>query len=66
LQRLADAGKLTDIQNVGEKTAVVIAEALRGETPQYLQDLLANTPEPGSEAGDALRKNRRDLRLQAP
>jgi putative hydrolase len=55
LQRLADAGKLTDIQNVGEKTAVVITEALRGETPKYLQDLLANTPEPGSEAGDALR-----------
>src|SRR4029079_4017780 len=24
-------------------------------TPKYLQDLLANTPEPGSEAGDALR-----------
>jgi len=55
LQRLADAGRLTDIPNVGEKTATVIAEALRGETPKYLQDLLANTPEPGSEAGDALR-----------
>ena len=28
---------------------------MRGETPKYLRDLLANTPEPGSEAGDALR-----------
>src|SRR6476469_9690744 len=55
LQRLADAGQLTDIPNVGEKTATVIAEVLRGETPKYLQDLLANTPEPGSVAGDALR-----------
>jgi histidinol phosphatase-like PHP family hydrolase len=55
LQRLADARRLTDIPNVGEKTATVIAEAMRGETPKYLQDLLANTPEPGSKEGDALR-----------
>src|SRR4029077_2138174 len=35
LQRLADAGRLTEIPNVGEKTATVIAEAMRGETPKY-------------------------------
>ena len=55
LQRLADAGRLTDLPNVGAKTATVIAEALRGETPQYLKDLLGNMPELGTEAGEALR-----------
>lgn len=55
LQRLADTKRLTDIPGVGEKTATVISEALRGETPQYLQDLLGNTPEPGTDVGEALR-----------
>jgi putative hydrolase len=55
LQRLADAGRLTDIPNVGEKTAAVIAEALAGDTPRYLQKLLEHAPTPGSDAGEALR-----------
>jgi putative hydrolase len=55
LQRLADAGRLTDIPNVGEKTAAVIAEALAGETPRYLQKLLEHAPTPGTDAGEALR-----------
>ena len=55
LHRLADAGRLTDIPNVGEKTAAVIAEALAGETPQYLQKLLEHAPTPGTDAGEALR-----------
>jgi putative hydrolase len=55
LRHLADAGRLTDIPNVGEKTAAVIAEALRGDTPSYLQKLLDTAPTPGSDAGEALR-----------
>jgi putative hydrolase len=55
LRRLADAGRLTDIPNVGEKTAAVIAEALAGETPQYLQKLLDHAPTPGTDGGEALR-----------
>jgi putative hydrolase len=55
LRRLSEAGRLTDIPNVGEKTAAVIAEALAGETPQYLQKLLDHAPTPGSDAGEALR-----------
>jgi putative hydrolase len=55
LRRLAEAGRLTDIPNVGDKTAAVIAEALAGETPTYLQSLLEHTPEPGTDRGEALR-----------
>ncbi len=55
LQRLDEIGRLKDIPGVGDKTAAVIHEALTGETPQYLQKLLAHAPEPGSHAGEALR-----------
>ena len=55
LRRLADAGRLTDIPGVGDKTAAVIAEALAGETPRYLQKLLEHVPTPGTDAGEALR-----------
>ena len=55
LRFLADNGRLQDIPGVGDKTAAVIAEALAGETPAYLQKLLADTPEPGTDAGEALR-----------
>ena len=55
LRRLADTGRLTDIPGVGEKTAAVIVEALRGETPAYLTKLLGEIPELGTDAGEALR-----------
>jgi histidinol phosphatase-like PHP family hydrolase len=55
LRRLAEIGRLTDIPGVGEKTASVIAEALAGETPAYLQKLLEHAPQPGTDAGEALR-----------
>ena len=55
LQRLAGAGRLTDIPGVGEKTATVIVEALNGDTPAYLVKLMGEIPEPGSDAGEALR-----------
>ena len=55
LLALAAADRLTDIPGVGEKTALVIAEALRGETPEYLTKLLNDMPEPGTDEGEALR-----------
>ena len=55
LRRLAATGRLTDIPGVGEKTAVVIAEALNGDTPAYLTKLLGEIPELGTDAGEALR-----------
>jgi len=50
LQRLAKIGRLQDIPGVGEKTATVIAEALAGETPEYLRKLMNDGPEPGTDA----------------
>ena len=55
LRFLADAGRLQDLPGIGDTTAAVIAEALAGETPQYLQKLLEHAETPGTEAGDALR-----------
>ena len=55
LRRLAATGRLTDIPGVGEKTAVVVAEALNGDTPAYLTKLLGEIPELGTDAGEALR-----------
>lgn len=57
LRRLAETGRLTDIPGVGDKTAAVISEALAGETPEYLTNLLATTPQPGTDAGEALRSH---------
>jgi len=57
LQRLAKIGRLQDIPGVGEKTATVIAEALAGETPEYLRKLMNDGPEPGTDAGEALRQH---------
>jgi len=36
---LADAGTLTRLDGIGASTAKVITEALRGDTPQYLDEL---------------------------
>jgi putative hydrolase len=55
LRRLADTGRLTDIPGVGKKTAAVITEALGGDTPSYLTKLLGEIPQPGTDAGEALR-----------
>jgi putative hydrolase len=55
LQRLDELGRLRDIPGIGDKTAAVIHEALAGETPQYLQKLVEHAPQPGSDAGEALR-----------
>jgi len=55
LRFLTAEGRLKDLPGIGDTTAAVIAEALAGETPQYLQKLLGETETPGSEAGEALR-----------
>jgi putative hydrolase len=55
LEHLDAIGRLQDIPGVGDKTAVVISQALAGETPEYLQKLLEHAPKPGSDAGEALR-----------
>jgi putative hydrolase len=55
LRRLVANGRLTDIPGVGAKTAAVIVEALNGDTPAYLQKLLNEMPETGTDAGEALR-----------
>src|ERR1700682_5065932 len=51
LRFLADAGRLQDLPGVGDTTAAAIAEALAGQTPEYLQKLLGHTETPGSEGG---------------
>jgi putative hydrolase len=55
LRQLAARGRLTDLPGVGETTAKVIAEALEGRVPQYLEHLEqeAGSAEPGDEAGAA-------------
>ena len=55
LRFLADAGRLQEIPGVGDTTAAVITEALAGETPAYLANLLEHVDAPGTEAGEALR-----------
>jgi putative hydrolase len=56
LERLAAAGRLRDLDGVGETTARVIAEAMAGGTPEYLR-ALENEPQPPlSEAAAALRR----------
>jgi putative hydrolase len=55
LRFLAAEGRLQDLPGIGDTTAAVIAEALAGETPKYLQKLLEHVAAPGTAAGDALR-----------
>jgi putative hydrolase len=55
LRFLAESGRLQELPGVGEKTAAVISEALAGQTPAYLQKLLGEIEEPGTDAGEALR-----------
>ena len=56
LRFLAENGRLQDLPGIGDKTATVIAEALEGKTPTYLENLLAHAENPGSKEGEALRK----------
>src|SRR5437868_7914172 len=51
----AREGTLTALPGIGKVTALVIEEALRGETPVYLRRLEATEDEPLDEAAAALR-----------
>jgi len=55
LRRLAESGRLTDIPGVGKKTAAIIIETLETGSSAYLTKLQGEIPEPGSDAGEALR-----------
>ena len=55
LRRLAETGRLTDLPGVGAKTAAIIVEALETGSSSYLTKLQGEIPEPGSDAGEALR-----------
>ena len=50
LARRVEQGTLTELENVGDKTAAVIAEAYRGGTPAYLAELDAEPLDPGEAA----------------
>src|SRR5205085_7342434 len=52
---LAAQGKLTDLPGVGDKTAVVIQQALAGREPDYLVRLREKQPEPLAGPGASLR-----------
>ncbi len=56
LAALASSGGLKGLPGVGDTTARVIAEAVAGEVPSYLEQLEAVAPEPVSEAALALRR----------
>ena len=51
LARRVEQDSLTELENIGDKTAAVISEAYRGETPAYLAELDATPLDPGDGAG---------------
>jgi len=56
LVALAGAGRLRDVDGVGDTTARVIMEALAGETPGYLQTLEGRGPAPLSDDASRVRE----------
>ncbi|MGO9198440.1 MAG: PHP domain-containing protein [Acidimicrobiales bacterium] len=56
LAGMAKRGRLKDLDGIGETTAKVIAEALDGGTPSYLEELEGEQPGPPSAAVAALRR----------
>jgi putative hydrolase len=65
LQRLADAGTLTDLPGIGASTAAVITQALAGETPEYLTKLAGSTEPPTAAAQEVRAALRGDLHLHS-
>ncbi len=55
LARLHRAGRLTELPGIGDSTGRVIAEALEGKVPAYLQKLEEATPVEVSHEGAAVR-----------
>jgi len=65
LERRGRAGKLTELKDVGPKTAAVAAQALDG-VPDYLSELEAAAQAPLAEGGQALRAQLRgDLHMHS-
>jgi putative hydrolase len=56
LRELHAARRLTEIQGVGDKTAAVIAEALDGQVPTYLQELEGAPLPELTQAADGYRR----------
>ena len=55
LAHRSSAGTLTELPGIGKVTALVISEALAGETPVYLRRLEATAGQPVAEGGAELR-----------
>ncbi len=53
--RRAEEGTLTELPNLGPKTATVVREALGGDVPAYLEQLEADSTRPLAEGGEELR-----------
>jgi len=53
--RLHCAGKVTDLAGVGDTTARVVDEVLRGQVPTYLSRLEDERPDPATRPGAGLR-----------
>lgn len=56
LTELAESGRLTSIEGLGKSTAEVVAQALEGETPDYLKNLEGEQNPQADEAATALRQ----------
>ncbi len=65
LRALADAGKLTELTDIGASSAAVISEALAGKTPEYLTKLDGSTAPPTDLAGPVRAALRGDLHLHS-
>ncbi len=65
LEALAARGALRSLPNVGDKTARVIEEALRGETPAYLRRLETDPGTPSGVGEELLRMLRGDLHMHS-
>ncbi|HVV38404.1 MAG TPA: PHP domain-containing protein [Acidimicrobiales bacterium] len=55
IEALVSAGKITDLPGIGDKTALVIRQAVEGQTPDYLLRLEERQPKQAEGPGAALR-----------
>jgi putative hydrolase len=54
VQQRAVEGRLTELAGVGDTTATVVTEALRGQVPAYLAELVAQAPQLVAKGGEDL------------
>lgn len=55
VRRLADADRLREVDGIGARTAGVVAQALEGRVPDYLQDLRDRAERPLETGGEQVR-----------